>query len=732
MNGRAKASIWIVACLIGFAGAAYAASKPASSVPLPRPRPTAAVAQPEAVRTSKAAAAQLRPVSLAPPAANTAAAPVVPLALAPTASTPPADLAATRQAIDLARRGRSAEATELQNEVSDPLARKVIEWVILRSDDNNVDFARYARFIAANPSWPSLGMLRRRAEAMLWHENTEPARVREFFAGARPTSPKGRFALARALSAHGDQAGAAAYFREAWRRDAFPRELETQARQQFAAFITRADDKARMDHRLYAEDTDAALRAAQRLGGVEVVIAKARAAVNDKHGNAKALLDAVPAQSRHDAGYLFSRIQWLRRNDKIQEAAHLMLSAPRDPAQIHDVDEWWVERRLIARQLLDLGEFHKAYQIARAAAPPSKENYRVEHEFTAGWIALRFLNDPAAAVQHFARIRAGASNPISLARAGYWQGRAAEAANKPNEARAHYQQAARHSTAYYGQLARARLGHGEIGLSAPPALSPERRAALLRAELVRATELLYMLDHRDLVVPFVADAADRTPDVGAIAAIADLTDKYDDARAMLLIGKTALARGYPFEHYAFPTMGLPDYKPIGPEVEPAIVYSIARQESGFNPRVVSSANALGLMQVTPPAGKFIAKKFNVTFDQQRLLNDSVYNVQMGAAELGDVIERYRGSYILAFVAYNAGPGRAKEWIQRFGDPRDPSVDPIDWVERIPFSETRNYVQRALENVQVYRSRFGGGSRLMIEADLRRGGNCSSAVPVASC
>ncbi len=189
---------------------------------------------------------------------------------------------------------------------------------------------------------------------------------------------------------------------------------------------------------------------------------------------------------------------------------------------------------------------------------------------------------------------------------------------------------------------------------------------------------------------------------------------------MLLLGKAALGNGLPLDHYAFPTIGLPQYSAIGPEVEPAIVYAIARQESAFNPQTVSTANALGLMQVTPEAGRFIAKTYGVRFDQKRLLHDKVYNVQMGAAELGGNIEAYRGSYILAFAAYNAGRGRVKEWIERFGDPRDPDVDPVDWVERIPFSETRNYVQRIMENVQAYRVRFGKGSKLLIEADLRRG------------
>jgi soluble lytic murein transglycosylase len=189
---------------------------------------------------------------------------------------------------------------------------------------------------------------------------------------------------------------------------------------------------------------------------------------------------------------------------------------------------------------------------------------------------------------------------------------------------------------------------------------------------------------------------------------------------MMLLGKLALARGLALEHAAYPTIGVPSYTPIGPPVDPALVYAIVRQESWFNPKTVSSANALGLMQVTPPAGKYIAAKFKGTFDQKRLLSDQSYNVQMGSAELGDVIKDYRGSYIMAFAAYNAGRGRVRDWVAKYGDPRDPKVDPIDWVERIPFSETRNYIQRVMENVQVYRVRFGSTSRLLIEADLRRG------------
>jgi soluble lytic murein transglycosylase len=186
------------------------------------------------------------------------------------------------------------------------------------------------------------------------------------------------------------------------------------------------------------------------------------------------------------------------------------------------------------------------------------------------------------------------------------------------------------------------------------------------------------------------------------------------------MGKAALNRGLPFDFYAYPTTGIPPYRSIGPEVEPAIVYAIARQESAFNPAVVSPANAYGLMQVTPDAARYVTKKYGANYDLAKLKNDSVYNATLGAAELGGLIEDYRGSYIMTFAGYNAGRGSVRKWVERYGDPRDPKVDAVDWVELIPFSETRNYVQRIMENLQVYRARFGGGSRLQIEADLHRG------------
>jgi soluble lytic murein transglycosylase len=706
----------------------------ASRVPVPAARPGASGAK---GATTTGAATSGAAIAVAPAAA--AVRPSPRFAIASTEETSAADIATIKEAVSAARKGRTSQAADLQNTIGDPIGRKLVEWAILRSDDtDSIEFSRYMAFISENPSWPAIGMLRRRAESAMWTDRLDPSFVRSFFGKDRPTSPKGKFALARALLLQGDRAGARAcpssesisdanrvnpicgaqsLVRDAWRNDNFAGDLETQALDVFNDLITPADHKARMDMRLYAEDADGALRAANRAGGNAQAIAKARIAVIRKAGNAKALLDAVPAEAQqHDVGYIFSRVQLLRRAEKAADAAQLILSIPPDHGQAVDTDQWWIERRVIARKLLDLGDFKTAYRITRDAAVPSKDNYRSESQFTAGWIALRFLNDPATALAHFAKVGQGNSNPIAQARSGYWQGRAAEALGRNGEARAHYEAAARYSTAYYGQIARARLGLKDM------VLRPAPETGRQPYEVARAIELLYAIDERDLVAGSLADLGERGGDPTALAAIGEVATRYEDARATLLLGKGALGLGLPLEHYAFPTIGLPEYRPIGPAIEPAVAYAIARQESTFNPKTVSSARAMGLMQVTPAAGRYVAQKFGAPFDERRLLSDQSYNMQLGAAELGDLISDFRGSYILTFVGYNAGRGRVKEWIAKYGDPRDPKVDPIDWVEQIPFSETRNYVQRVLENLQVYRVRFGGGSKLLIEADLHRGEN----------
>ena len=626
------------------------------------------------------------------------------------------DLALVKEAIDLARKAKTDEATATRNSITDPAAQKLVEWFILRHPETTAGFGRYAAFIAANPEWPSAAQLRRRAEARLWQERSDAARVRGFM-GETPASARGKLALARIKLAEGHRDSAGQLVRDAWRTDELSGRSESEALETFRDLLTRDDHRARMNKRIGARDFEGARRAAKLLGDDELAIVKACAAVKGKSDKAKDALDAVAAEARGDLGYTLCRIQWMLAEKRIDDAASLMLAAAPDTMALQDTDQWWRERRWLARKLLDESKFQTAYDVVLPAAPPANEHYRADHHFMCGWIALRYLNDPATAARHFQHIDAGAANPIVLARANYWRGRAAEALSQNDTMRTAYEAAARHPTAYYGQLARARLGLELVELRPPsPVLAADDGST--SDERVRAANMLYAIGARDVVLYFVTDLGEQSPDVAVLEALGELTGRRKDARAMLQIGKPSLGRGLALDHYAFPTIGIPPHKQIAPEIEHGMIYAVARTESAFDQRDKSAANAVGLMQITPEAGRDTAKRFGVKYDWERMVSDPVYNTQIGAGELSALLSEYKGSHIMTFAGYNAGRGRVRDWIKLYGDPRDPKVDPVDWVERIPFSETRNYVQRVIENLAVYRVRFDSSTTVATKNEQR--------------
>src|SRR5262249_23342189 len=436
------------------------------------------------------------------------------------------EVATVREAAGLIHRGRASEASALQASLHDPVAKKLIEWMILRNETNGVDFSRYAAFIRNNPSWPSIPLFRRRAEGSLWHEHSDPATVRAFFADAKPASARGRFVLGRALIAQGQRAAGEALIGEGWRNEDFTDDLEGQVLEEFPHVLTRADHWGRMHRRLYAKDFSAAMRSARRLGDTAVAIVKAYAAVNSKSDNAGGLLEAVPGDAREDPAFALARMQWLMQKDRIADAGRVALAAPHDAARIEDGDAWWRTRRVLVRKLLDLDDAQTAYRVARDAATPSSENYRADHHFTAGWVALRFLGDPTTALAHFNHVADGITNPIALARAAYGQARAFEALGRHHDAHTRYEEAARYPTAFYGQLARAKLGIAGMALRRPPELDAVQRTTIANLEVVRATDLLYAIGERDLIIPIVMDLADRAVDPAALLGLAEVTTRH--------------------------------------------------------------------------------------------------------------------------------------------------------------------------------------------------------------
>jgi soluble lytic murein transglycosylase len=622
------------------------------------------------------------------------------------------DLSGLREALFYYKTGDLAQGDIAAAGARDPIVRTALEWVALRNA-RDAGQERFHAFLVAHPDWPAGDFLVRRIEAGFYQNHSDPAAIAAFFSAQPPQTTLGKLAQARALRAAGQDAAAQALVRDIWRHCDLLPALEAHVRSEFGTYLSAADYKARAERLLYANDTAGGLRNAALAGADELVLARLLAAINADAANDK-MFDAVPPSLRHDPAFLYARIHKLRREDKIAAAAALMLAAPRDPALLIDGDAWWTERRLLARKLLDADDPATAYKICAEQAAESTEA-KIDAEFHAGWIALRFLNDPERAARHFAIAARLAQTPISVARIAYWQGRTAEISQTDDadaRAKAFYAKAAEKSATYYGQLARTRLGLRTLALRNLATPAPPRAQ---REPAVRIVELFFAIGEKDLAMALASCAAEHETNDAQIAALAQVVAAQHDAHDSLIIGKLLAQRGIAIDALAFPAYGIPAYTPVENSAPASIVYAIARQESAFDAHAVSSAGARGLMQMILSTAKRTAERVKMDFDAGRLLSDAAFSAKLGAAHLGELFAEQHGSPILVFAAYNAGGRHVKEWIDAYGDPRTPGVDPIDWVERIPFTETRNYVQRVMENWAMYKASFA--ARDAAEAEI---------------
>ncbi|CCM74938.1 lytic transglycosylase domain-containing protein [Rhizobium mesoamericanum] len=587
------------------------------------------------------------------------------------------------------------------------LDRHILTWAIAVSGQKGIPSTEIAAAAQELKAWPGLSKLRAYSERALYDENPDPTAVLAAFGQSAPETTSGAMILSRALVATGKQSQAAKYIRKVWRGETLDKSTEDKILAEFSGLLTSPDHKARMDFLMYRN------RAAQakRFGdmGQAQSLYKAWAAVISKAPNAGALLAAVDGQWKGDAGYLFARIEYLRKQEKYEEAAKLLQQMPRNRNELVNAGEWWNEQRIVSRGLVDQGEFKAAYTIVANYAATTPTDI-VEAEFHAGWYALRGLQDPAAAQAHFRKILDFSSGPISVARAWYWMGRSAEAggAGKASE---FYDKAASYPTTFYGQLASDKLGRKTLNVAYPSPSQADRQRYLAR-EAVQAISRLEAAGHSWRAKDLYLALAEQLQSPGELAVLSAQAERSGDHHLSLQVGKIAYSRGVDVAALAFPLGVIPTNANISGSGK-ALAYAIARQESAFDPAAVSAADARGLLQILPGTAKAVAKRHNIAYSKDRLTADAGYNATLGAHYLGEQIDAFGGSYIMTFIAYNAGPKRVPEWIGRYGDPRGQSIDAIvDWIERIPFPETRNYVQRVMENYEVYKARLGQPSDIV--------------------
>jgi soluble lytic murein transglycosylase len=650
------------------------------------------------------------------------------------------DVGRIRDAVKAIAEADLAKGNSLRDQIKDPAARKLIDWYLYRGGYGTA--AEIRAFMLANPAWPDRERLNQRAEEALFNSSASPRDIKAFFAETPPATGVGMAALASALAAEKDEAAAKVLAAKAWAEYAIPAAQESNFLKKVGSLLTENDHKRRLD-RLLLNDSRWEGERKERAAVIRRVIpllsepeqkkAQARLAVFLRAKNSEQLLSKLPPLAlKTEWGLAIQRAQSLRRQKKHEAAWEILLKEPDSTLHVKP-DGWWEERRAGAYAALKAGKAKTAYELVR---DPGQLSVNAQNGalFMAGWVALRHLNDAKKALTHFEAFTKSADGPLSRARAYYWLGRTYETLGDQAKARESYRTAAANVDTFHGQLARLKLEPQASALPITPPATPTAEESA-RFNGLDAVQAIMLIDKagldRSLRYAFFNHLRFYFKTETEAAMLAHLAEALGDTQLAVRIGKTAIGRGLNLMYYAYPVHRLPSYTPLRRPPETAFILSIARQESEFNVSTFSGAGARGILQVMPITARHICRDYKLKCDIPRLMTDAAYNTMMGSAYIADRMDEFTGSYVLTLAGYNAGPGRAREWIKEFGDPRQAGVDPIDWIHRIPIEETREYVQKVLSNIQVYRARLGEAKPVRLNADLNRSTTPSSKASAAN-
>lgn len=597
---------------------------------------------------------------------------------------------------------------------SGPEGRDVVEWHRLRKG-GQAEFDAYRDFLSRRPDWPGLALLRTRGEGSI-PEDAAPQEVIAYFEGDLPQTGTGVLRLVDAFLASGERGEAEATAVMAWRSRTMTAETEAALLDRFGN-VLKEHHAARLDDLLWRGAMTSARRNIPRAPEGWAELAEARISLAGREPGVDTRIAAVPKDLQDHPGLAYERFNWRTRKGRHDEAMALLAARSTSLESLGRPGKWSNWRRIYARRSLRDGNAEEAYALA-------SQHYLVEGshfadlEWLSGYIALRHLDDPELALLHFDRFEAAVETPISLGRAGYWQGRAYAAMGDEPSAASAYERGAEHQTSFYGLLAAE-----AAGLPMDPALEggeifPPLEESPLRGNSVLVAGLL-LLDAGDINLSerFLTHLVE-TQEHKEAGTLADLMLLLEQPHIALMIAKRAARNRIVLPAAYFPLSPLMEGKlPVSQD----LALSIARRESEFDPLVVSPAGARGLMQLMPGTASDVARELEIPYDRDALTGKPEYNVTLGTAYLADLIERFGPAPVLVSVGYNAGPGRSVGWMEARGDPRKPGIDLVDWIELIPFRETRNYVMRVTESIMVYRARLNGALPNVPMTDLLRNG-----------
>lgn len=595
-----------------------------------------------------------------------------------------------------------------------PIEARIIRWALIDVVGERVGWGELAAARSDLNGWPRADTRRQAMERALANSYGSPQEVIAIFSAEAPTTPEGALAYAQALSATGATGEAQSLVRTWWRERSFDQATQDRFLAAYGAWLTQDDHEKRLDTLLYGPQGPATRAMMSLVSSDYRALAEARIAL--RNGSSAPY---VPAQFENDPGLALERARRARLDGQEYNGFQHLSRFPAAPTHSEGQDLMWTERRNYFIDALQARDYPSAYHAMAGHGFPSGDR-RVDAEFFAGWIALVRLNNPTQAAQHFEALRQASSTPITQSRALYWLGRAADARGDTAAADAYYRQGAQYTWAFYGQLAAERANMRTLRLPPEPQPTEADRARFESYPLVQAIRVLAGAGEDSLVRVFVMHLDDSLTSAVDYALLVDLTRGYGVQDLSMHVARTAAQRGFPLAERGYPVTNVPAV-PGAPD--PAFVHAIIRQESAFDPRVRSSADARGMMQLLPSTASGVARRLGVEWRGASALYEPDYNVQLGTYHLGELTSDFGGSYLLATIGYNAGPARPPQWIPYCGDPRGASTDPIDFIECAPFTETRNYMMRVMENMQVYRARLNGGqAEINISQELSRGGS----------
>jgi len=591
------------------------------------------------------------------------------------------------------------KARALARNIENETFKNLILWLDYKRLKGDHSFADIAAFLSAHPDWPQRRTLQARAEEAMT-DGTEDAMVLVWFNANPPITTHGMVRYAEALLRSGDKDKGIELIRQTWREGNFGYRQERTFIARHRKKWTKADNIARLDRLLWEGKFSAAKRTVRRLPKEYQILAEARMRLRKNRGGVDWAIRRMSPELIDDPGFQYERLRWRRKRGR-DDAVEILFAQPDDP--VHR-DMWWTERQNVARQTLAKGDVSLAYQLASEHRQKPGSAAYAEAEWLAGWIALRFLDNSQQALDHFTRLYENVRYPVSLSRAAYWAGRSLDKIGRTQEAQAWYVKGSHHVTTFHGQLAASRLENPpSIVLPENPVVTEADREKLTTNELYKIVRLLGDIEATSEVDPFILHLFDVAQTPGEKFLIAELATGLAREDLSVKIARRIERQGISLVELGYPN---PLKTTVHSLPETALLLALMRQESGFSVQAVSHAGARGLMQLMPATARSVARQINLPFSKNRLMSDPEYNMKLGRAYISGLLNKYDNSYVLALAAYNAGPSRVKKWLKANGDPRKSDVDSLDWIEMIPFNETRTYVQRVLGNLQVYRLRLG--------------------------